>query len=79
MEASEFARALRELVELAQEEDFDGDGEVFVNAGPDVQTLLNEDTTVRTFREAGVLSRDAGLVFRLADGSTVQVTVVVAR
>lgn len=75
MEGHQFANALRELFELAQEEEVDGDG--FVNASPDVVELLGEDTQVRSFEEAGLLTPAPGLVFRLADGTEVQLTVVV--
>ena len=34
---------------------------------------------ISTFKEAGVLTRNEGLVFRLTDGSEFQVTVVKAR
>lgn len=39
----------------------------------------NEDfeiNNVRTFEEAGMLTRDAGLIIKLLDGSEFQVTIV---
>ncbi|MCD6369950.1 MAG: hypothetical protein J7L63_00410 [Thermoplasmata archaeon] len=35
--------------------------------------------SVRTFEEAGVLTRNAGLVCRLGDGSEFQITIVQSR
>ena len=35
--------------------------------------------SVRTFEEAGVLTRNAGLVYRLDDGSEFQITIVQSR
>lgn len=38
-----------------------------------------EGATVRTFADAGVLTRDRGVVVRLASGEEVQITVVRSR
>lgn len=40
---------------------------------------LSEGARVRSFEEAGVLTRDAGLVVRLPDGSEFQITIVRSR
>ena len=45
----------------------------------DVKTLLSEVKSVKTFKEAGVLSGNRGLVLTLANGSQFQVTVVQSR
>jgi len=45
-----------------------------------LKTLLEEELTeesrVQTFQEAGLLTRDEGLVIRLPDGNEFQITVV---
>jgi len=44
-----------------------------------IQDILNNIDSVRTFEEAGVLTRNAGLVCRLGDGSEFQITIVQSR
>jgi hypothetical protein len=45
-----------------------------------LRTLLEEELTeesrIQTFQEAGLLTRDKGLVIRLPDGNEFQITVV---
>ena len=45
-----------------------------------LRTLLEEELTeesrVQTFQEAGLLTRDKGLVIRLPDGNEFQITVI---
>lgn len=40
------------------------------------EDFTDEVHCVRTYREAGVLTRDQGLVVRMNDGSELQITVV---
>ncbi len=40
---------------------------------------LSEGARVRSFEEVGVLTRNAGLVVRLPDGSEFQITIVRSR
>lgn len=42
----------------------------------DVLSEDDEINDVRTFEDAGVLTRDAGLIINLPDGSEFQVTIV---
>jgi hypothetical protein len=51
-----------------------------------LEELMNENDdkfplyhSVRSFRDAGVLTRNAGLVLRLDDGSEFQITIVKSR
>ncbi|MGI6189769.1 MAG: hypothetical protein GX041_09950 [Clostridiales bacterium] len=45
-----------------------------------LRTLLEEELTeesrIQTFQEAGLLTRDKGLVIRLPDGNEFQITVI---
>jgi hypothetical protein len=59
----EFQNRLRRLIELAAEDEESGFDELL-------------DARVATFEESGVLTMNAGLVVRLADGDEFQVTVV---
>ncbi|HOD84898.1 MAG TPA: hypothetical protein PKG77_26075 [Phycisphaerae bacterium] len=45
----------------------------------DVPDGVEEVAGILTFEEAGVLTRDAGLVIRTRDGSSFQITVVQSR
>lgn len=40
---------------------------------------LFQDAAIRSYAEAGVLTRDDGLVVRLADGAEYQITIVKSR
>jgi len=45
----------------------------------DAVTEILPTTSILSYREAGVMTADAGLVIRLADGSEFQITVVKSR
>ena len=40
-----------------------------------VDTALGELSNIKTYAEAGILTRDSGLVLRMEDGSEVQITI----
>ena len=40
-----------------------------------VDTALGEVSNIKTYAEAGILTRDSGLVLRMEDGSEVQITI----
>lgn len=61
MDEQAFQDALREILESLEEQDCISDLEV---------------RRVSTFEEAGVMTRNAGLVVRLRDNSVFQVTIV---
>ena len=44
-----------------------------------VEDTALESCRVSTFRDAGVMSNDAGLVLRLPDGSEFQITILQSR
>jgi len=67
MDEHEIADALREVLEAAEEITDEGLADL-----PDV-------ARVDTFEDAGVLTRNVGLVLRLEDGSEFQITVVRSR
>ena len=47
--------------------------------GSDDDDILWENLRVQTFDEAGVMTRDAGLVITLPDGTEFQLTIVQSR
>lgn len=49
--------------------------EMVLDGEPMEDTALEETREVRSFEEAGVLSRDEGLVLRMQDGSEFQITI----
>ena len=40
-----------------------------------VDTALGEVSNIKTYAEAGILTRDSGLVLRMEDGSGFQITI----
>ena len=40
-----------------------------------VDTALGEVSNIKTYAEAGILTRDSGLVLRMEDGSEFQITI----
>ena len=40
-----------------------------------VDTALGELSNIKTYAEAGILTRDSGLVLRMEDGSEFQITI----
>ena len=40
-----------------------------------VATALGEVSNIKTYAEAGILTRDSGLVLRMEDGSEFQITI----
>lgn len=40
-----------------------------------VDTALSEVSNIKTYAEAGILTRDSGLVLRMEDGSEFQITI----
>ena len=40
-----------------------------------VDTALGEVSNIKTYAEAGILTRDSGLVLRMEDGSESQITI----
>lgn len=40
-----------------------------------VDTVLGEVSNIKTYAEAGILTRDSGLVLRMEDGSEFQITI----
>lgn len=40
-----------------------------------VDTALDEVSNIKTYAEAGILTRDSGLVLRMEDGSEFQITI----
>ena len=40
-----------------------------------VDTALGEVSNIKTYAEAGILTRDSGLVLRMEDGSAFQITI----
>ena len=40
-----------------------------------VDTALGEISNIKTYAEAGILTRDSGLVLRMEDGSEFQITI----
>ncbi len=40
-----------------------------------VDTALGEGSNIKTYAEAGILTRDSGLVLRMEDGSEFQITI----
>ena len=40
-----------------------------------VDTALGEVSNIKTYAEAGILTRDSGLVLRMYDGSEFQITI----
>lgn len=40
-----------------------------------VDTALGEVSDIKTYAEAGILTRDSGLVLRMEDGSEFQITI----
>ena len=40
-----------------------------------VETALGEVSNIKTYAEAGILTRDSGLVLRMEDGSEFQITI----
>ena len=40
-----------------------------------VDTALGEVSNIKTYAEAGILTRDSGLVLRMEDGSEIQITI----
>lgn len=40
-----------------------------------VDTALGEVSNIKTYAEAGILTRDSGLVLRMEDGSKFQITI----
>lgn len=40
-----------------------------------VDTALGEESNIKTYAEAGILTRDSGLVLRMEDGSEFQITI----
>lgn len=40
-----------------------------------VDTALGEVSNIKTYAEAGILTRDSGLVLRMKDGSEFQITI----
>jgi len=73
MNETEMQDALKTLLEEIAYMDADDRGQFGV---PDE---LDDIESIRTFEEAGVLTRDAGFVCRLGDGSEFQVTIVQSR
>jgi hypothetical protein len=65
MDAQKFVNELREV--LAETDD--------ASDGINQQTIRR----IETFEEAGILTRDAGLIVMMTDGSEFQVTVVRSR
>lgn len=81
MNEHEFAQALFDLLNNALEAAIDGDVEV-----PDgfaTQDMEDECPSglkeITTYEQAGILTRNAGLVVRMWDGSEFQVTVIRSR
>ena len=75
MNAREFQDALADLFEqlLAAREDHDDP------LADLADELSAEIVDVRTYREAGVLTTDRGLVIECADGAELQITIVHSR
>lgn len=44
-----------------------------------VDTALGEVSNIKTYAEAGILTRDSGLVLRMEDGSEFQITIKQSR
>lgn len=42
----------------------------------EAEDFINEIRSVRTYQEAGVLTRDQGLLVQMNDGSEMQITVI---
>lgn len=40
-----------------------------------IDTALGEVSNIKTYAEAGILTRDSGLVLRMEDGSEFQITI----
>ena len=40
-----------------------------------VDTALGEVSNIKTYAEAGILTRDSGLILRMEDGSEFQITI----
>ncbi len=49
--------------------------EMVLDGEPMEDTALEETRAVQSFRDAGVLSSDEGLVLRMQDGSEFQITI----
>ena len=72
MNATDLQDALHELLNAAS------------GADPEDRTIdvpdgLSGLGRIRTYEEAGVLTRDAGLIIRMQDGSEFQITIVQSR
>lgn len=56
------------------EKTFEGDLQAVLDGSPDLNAV-----NIRTFAEAGLLTRDCGLVMRMVDGTEFQLTIVRSR
>ena len=71
MNEQELAQAMMDFLNNAFEAAIDGD--------VDVPEELSEVRDMRTFEEAGVLTRNAGIVLRMRGGDEYQISIVKSR